>query len=66
MNGDIATGLTVVVFAVIVKLLPLLSMNVGDWLVSNTVLVTAVNGVVLGVNVVVYSGIPFTTRRLEI
>jgi hypothetical protein len=32
--------------------------------VNNTVLVTVVSGVVLGVNVEVYSAVPFTIRRL--
>ena len=64
VNGLTATGLTVVVAGVIVKLFELLSTNELLWQVNNTVLAIAVNGVVGGVKLVVYTA-EFTTRRLD-
>jgi hypothetical protein len=53
-------------YAVIANAFVELSMNVGDWQVNNCVFAIAVSGVVLGVNVSVYTPVPLTTRKLEI
>jgi hypothetical protein len=50
---------------VIVNAFVLLSINLLDWQVNNTVFVIAVNGLVGGVNVVVYTAVPLTIRKLE-
>jgi hypothetical protein len=42
-----------------------LSTNLLLWQVNKLVPETALNGVVLGVNVVVYNAIPFTTLKLD-
>jgi hypothetical protein len=56
---------TVLPLAVIVSALLLLSMIVVDWHVNKLVFAIAVNGVVLGVNVVVYNAIPLTILAFD-
>ena len=65
-NGpDVKRATLALPAAVIVKLFVLLSINVGDWQVNNDVFVIAVSGAVGGVNVEVYTAVPFIQRKLE-
>ena len=59
-SNGLNTCVLVLPLFVTVKLLKLLSTNLGDWQVNKLVFVIAVSGVVLGVKFAVYTAVPLT------